>query len=79
VGGGKGSIIGSVVGAVAGGVAGSYLEKGVTDRNGLEITVRTDDGRTLAIVQDAGNDRFDAGQRVRLLTDGRGQVRVSPL
>jgi outer membrane lipoprotein SlyB len=79
VGGGKGSIIGSVIGAVAGGVAGSHLEKAAGERNGLEITVRTDDGRTLAIVQEAGSDRFDAGQRVRLLTDARGQVRVSPL
>lgn len=77
VGGGKGSIVGAVVGAVIGGVAGSHLEKNTTDRPGLEITVRTDDGRTLAIVQDADQDRLEPGQRVRLLTDPRGQVRVS--
>lgn len=77
VGGGRGSIVGAVIGAVIGGVAGSHIEKGTTDRPGLEITVRTDDGRTLAIVQEAGDERLDPGQRVRLLTDPRGQVRVS--
>ena len=79
VGGGKGSIISSVIGAVAGGVVGSQLEKAGTSTEGLEITLRTDDGKTIAIVQAAGSDRFEAGQRVRLLTDNRGQVRVTPL
>jgi outer membrane lipoprotein SlyB len=78
VGGGRGSIVGAVVGAVIGGVAGSHIEKNTTDRLGLEFTVRTDDGRTLAVVQEADGQRFDPGQRVRLLTDPRGQVRVSP-
>ena len=78
IGGGRGSIIGSVAGAVAGGVAGSYAEKGMSDRPAWEMTIRTDDGRTLAIVQEAGNDQFAVGQRVRMLTDSRGQVRVTP-
>lgn len=78
IGRGRGSIIGSVAGAVAGGVAGSYAEKGLSDRPAWEITVRTDDGRTLAIVQEAGDDLFAIGQRVRMLTDSRGQVRVTP-
>ena len=78
VGRGKGAIVGSVLGAVVGGMAGSRLEQAGGDRPALEITVRTDDGRTLAVVQEAGEERFDAGQRVRLLTDSRGQVRVSP-
>jgi outer membrane lipoprotein SlyB len=77
VGGGRGSIVGAVVGAVIGGVAGSHIEKNTSDRPGLEITVRTDDGRTLAIVQEADGQRLEPGQRVRLLTDPRGQVRVS--
>ena len=77
VGGGRGSIVGAVVGAVIGGVAGSHIEKSTSDRPGLEITVRTDDGRTLAIVQEADGQRLEPGQRVRLLTEPRGQVRVS--
>ena len=78
IGRGKGAIVGSVLGAVVGGIAGSHLEQGAGDRAAQEITVRTDDGRTLAIVQAAGDDRFEAGQRVRLLTSSRGQVRVAP-
>lgn len=79
IGGGRGSIIGSVAGAVVGGVAGSHAEKAMSDRPAWEITVRSDDGQTMAIVQEAGDDRFAVGQRVRMLTDSRGQVRVSPL
>jgi outer membrane lipoprotein SlyB len=78
VGGGKGAWVGSIAGAVLGGVAGSHAEKSLSDRPGLEITVRTDDGRTLSVVQEAGNDRFVAGQRIRMLTDGYGQVRITP-
>ena len=74
---GVGTAAGAVVGAVIGGVAGSHIEKNTSDRPGLEITVRTDDGRTLAIVQEADGQRLEPGQRVRLLTDPRGQVRVS--
>jgi outer membrane lipoprotein SlyB len=78
VGRGKGAIVGSVLGALVGGMTGSHLEQGAGNRAALEITVRTDEGRTLAIVQEAGDDRFEAGQRVRLLTTARGQVRVAP-
>lgn len=77
VGGGSGRIVGSVLGAVAGGVAGSHAEKSLSDRAALEITVRTDAGRSFAVVQEPGGERFAPGQRVRILTDSRGAVRVS--
>ena len=78
VGGGKGSIIGSVLGAVAGGVVGSHAEQSLSDRPALEITVRTDAGRTFAVVQEAGGESFAPGQRVRIVTDpSRGTTRVS--
>ncbi|MBS4098664.1 MAG: glycine zipper 2TM domain-containing protein [Sulfuricella sp.] len=75
VGGGKGSIIGSVLGAVAGGVAGSAIEGGMNKKNGLEITVKLDDGRLIAVTQEA-DEIFRSGERVRLLT-GSGTTRVS--
>lgn len=75
VGGGKGSIIGSVLGAVAGGVAGSAIEGGMTKKNGLEITVKLDDGKMIAVTQEA-DELFRVGERVRLLT-GSGTTRVS--
>ena len=75
VGGGRGSTIGSILGAVAGGVAGQALERNVTERKGLEITVRLDNGELRAITQDA-DEQFRAGERVRLLS-GSGITRVT--
>ncbi|MBE0622649.1 MAG: glycine zipper 2TM domain-containing protein [Burkholderiales bacterium] len=75
VGGGKGSTIGTILGAVAGGVAGSAIEQGVTKKQGLEITVKLDNGQLRAITQDA-DESFRPGDRVRLLS-GNGVTRVT--
>lgn len=75
VGGGKGAAIGTILGAVAGGVAGNLVEQGVTKKQGLEITVKLDNGELRAITQEA-DDAFRPGERVRLLT-GSGVTRVS--
>lgn len=75
IGGGKGAIIATVIGAVAGAVAGSAIEEGATKKLGLEITVKLDDGRLLAVTQEA-DETFRPGERVRLLTN-RGTTRVS--
>tara|TARA_R110000822_G_scaffold8704_34_gene34418 strand:+ start:8596 stop:9057 length:462 start_codon:yes stop_codon:yes gene_type:complete len=77
VGGGRGSMIAGVIGAVAGGMAGAATEEGVTRSQGVEITVREDDGQTRAYVQAAAdNVSFAPGDRVRVLTVN-GQSRVS--
>ena len=76
VGHGRGSTIAGVLGAVGGGVAGQAIEEGTTRKNGVEITVRLDNGELRAIVQEE-TDKFVPGQRVRLLTSG-GVTRVSP-
>ena len=76
VGTGKTSNVAAVVGAVGGGLAGQALEEGATRRNGVEITVRLENGEMRAIVQD-DSDKFFAGQKVRLLTYN-GVTRVSP-
>ena len=76
IGGGKGSIVGAVVGVVAGGIAGQAIEEGATRKTGLEITVRMDSGRTIAIVQEDKDDDFVPGDRVRVLQSG-GQARVT--
>lgn len=75
VGGGKGSVVGTVLGAVVGGVAGAAAEEGVTRRRGLEITVRLDSGRTIAVTQGA-DESFRPGDRVRILSGG-GVTRVT--
>lgn len=70
VGGGRGSAVAAVIGAVAGGVAGQALEEGGTRKNGVEVTVKLDSGALVAIVQEA-DEIFRAGDRVRILSDGR--------
>ena len=72
---GKGSTIGAVVGAVAGGLAGGAVEEGVTRSKGLEITVKLDNGRLLAVTQNA-DEAFRPGERIRILTGG-GVTRVT--
>jgi len=75
VGGGKGSTIGSILGAVAGGVAGQAIERRVTEKKGLEITVRLENGELRAITQES-DEVFRVGERVRLLS-GSGTTRVT--
>jgi len=75
VGQGRGSAVGAIVGAVVGGVAGALAEEGVTRKQGLEITVRLDNGDMRAIVQDA-DEQFRPGDRVRLVSQG-GVTRVT--
>lgn len=71
---GRGSAVGTILGAVAGGVIGSAAEKGATRQKGLEITIKLDNGRTIAVVQGA-DVPFRVGDHVRLATiDGRTRV-----
>jgi outer membrane lipoprotein SlyB len=75
VGGGRGSTIAAVIGAVAGGLAGSAIEEGVTRKEGVEVTVRLDNGNMIAITQEA-DEQFKPGERVRVLSGG-GVSRVT--
>lgn len=75
IGQGKGSVVGAVLGAVAGGVAGQAIENSNQKQEGLEITVRLDNGELRAIVQ-AADEQFRPGDRVRLLS-GAGGTRVT--
>ncbi len=70
VGGGRGSAVAAVIGAVAGGVAGQAIEQGATRKNGVEVTVKLNNGTLVAIVQEA-DETFRVGDRVRILSDGR--------
>ena len=70
VGGGKGSTVGSILGAVGGAMAGAAIENAATRKNGLEITVKLENGSLVAITQEA-DEPFRRGERVRILSDGR--------
>jgi len=75
IGHGKGAIVGSVLGAVVGGVAGAAAEEGTTLQKGVEITVKLDGGRLIAVTQ-AADEQFKVGDRVRILSGG-GVTRVT--
>ncbi len=76
IGGGRGSAVAAVVGAVAGGLLGAATEEGLTRTQGVEITVREDDGTLRSYVQEVQqNEVFRVGERVRILTvDGTSRV-----
>ncbi|MFV3333804.1 glycine zipper 2TM domain-containing protein [Pseudomonas sp. NY15437] len=77
IGGGKGSYVTAIIGAVAGGLLGAATEEGLTRTQGVEITVREDDGSTRAYVQQVDEGAvFRVGERVRILTVN-GTSRVS--
>lgn len=75
VGGGNGALAAGIVGALLGGVAGNQIESRLSNKAGLEITVRLDNGELRAITQDA-DELFRVGERVRLLSSG-GTTRVT--
>ncbi|MGW8309825.1 MAG: hypothetical protein ACWGNB_02060 [Thiogranum sp.] len=75
--GGKTGQVMAVIGAVAGGLAGAAIEEGVTRTSGVEITLKMDNGRTIAIVQRLSpNERYAVGDRVRVITSSQA-TRVS--
>ncbi|MDE1183254.1 glycine zipper 2TM domain-containing protein [Paraburkholderia sp.] len=76
LGGGRGSIVTGIIGGLAGAIAGNSIENGAANRDGLEITVRLDNGDLRAITQSATGEIFRAGDRVRLLSSG-GVTRVT--
>ncbi|WP_448508305.1 glycine zipper 2TM domain-containing protein [Immundisolibacter sp.] len=77
VGVGTGQKAATVAGAVAGGLAGNAAEQALTKADGLEITVRLENGSVMAIVQEQSEQQFRVGQRVRVV-QLNGTYRVSP-
>jgi outer membrane lipoprotein SlyB len=76
IGGGRGSVATGIVGGIGGAVAGNAVENRVAMRDGIEITVRLDNGDMRAVTQTATGEIFRAGDRVRLLSSG-GVTRVT--
>jgi outer membrane lipoprotein SlyB len=77
VGKGRGSVAGAVAGAVVGGIIGQSIEKTNNDRKGVEVTIKLDSGKLIAVTQEA-DEQFRVGDRVRILS-GQGATRVSRL
>lgn len=77
IGGGRGSVLAAIGGGLLGAMAGNAVENRMGKRQGLEITVRLDNGETRVIAQEA-DVAISAGQRVRLIS-GNGPTRVVPM
>ena len=77
IGGGTGQVLAAIGGALLGGLAGNAVENQVGKTQGLEITVRLDNGETRVIAQ-AADIALSSGQRVQVISGG-GPTRVVPM
>ena len=79
VGGIAGSSVGdgkeAAIGAVVGGIAGAAAEEFGTRSDGVELTIKLDNGSLVTIVLEA-TEKFSPGEKVRLIESG-GVTRVS--
>lgn len=76
IGGGTGRDLAIVGGAILGALAGEQVEERMGRTNGLEITVRLDNGEDRVIAQEA-DVPISVGQRVSVIS-GAGPARVVP-
>ncbi len=79
IGKGTGKTAATIIGGAAGAVAGGAIEKKLTTKVGLEITVKLEDGRNVAIIQEkAPEDNFRVGDSVIVIYGSDGTARVRP-
>jgi outer membrane lipoprotein SlyB len=76
VGGGTGRSLAIVGGAILGALAGEKIEEQAGKTQGVELTVRLDNGETRVIAQQ-DDQRIAVGSRVQVIS-GAGPVRVVP-
>jgi len=77
VGAGSGKTLATLAGVGVGALAGSAAEQQMSNRQGVELTIRMKDGETMAITQQhTPRETFSVGDRVRVIY-GSGRTRVS--
>ncbi|MFY8064020.1 MAG: glycine zipper 2TM domain-containing protein, partial [Usitatibacteraceae bacterium] len=74
-GGNRANAAGAIAGAVVGGLIGNAVEKSNNDRRGVEVTVRLEGGKLIAVTQEK-DEEFRVGDKVRILS-GQGVTRVT--
>ena len=78
IGHGAGSALGAVGGALLGGYVGSEAASDLGKRNGVNLTIRLEDGKLISIVQEANpNMMFQPGEPVQVDVSG-DSARVTP-
>ena len=70
IGAGSGNAAAIVGGVLLGSIIGNAVEYEANKRTGVELTVRLDTGRMIAVVQSDDGDAFRPGDRIRVLSDG---------
>lgn len=75
-GGGHGQTLLALGGAILGSIVGQNVQNAAATRQALQVIFKTDDGRTLSIVQPLGAN-LHAGQKVWITTSG-SRYRVIP-
>ena len=73
-----GRVLMTLGGAVIGALAGTGVEKALNSKDALEIDVSLDNGQTLSVVQELGDEErsFAVGDRVRVLRGSGDSARV---
>ena len=74
-GGGRGQVVTTIAGAIVGGRVGQAAENSATSKEGVEVTIKLESGKLIAVTQEA-DEQFRVGDRVRVLSGG-GVTRVS--
>ncbi|WP_305465695.1 glycine zipper 2TM domain-containing protein [Photobacterium leiognathi] len=78
IGGGSGSDIAAIGGGLAGAALGNKAGDAISQRNGVNIVIKLDSGRTIAVVQEVDSNMiFRVGQRVDIYQQG-STTRVVP-
>ncbi|MDE2343828.1 MAG: glycine zipper 2TM domain-containing protein [Betaproteobacteria bacterium] len=77
VGQGNGEAAATILGALAGGAAGEAAQSSASTKEGVELTIRLDNGYVIAVTQGA-DEEFRVGDRVQVLGGG-GATRVTRL
>lgn len=77
IGGGSGRNLATAAGAIAGGMAGQQAQGALNTTKGVQLEVRLDSGKTIAVVQKADNTVYSQGQRVSVIGSGNN-LTVSP-
>ncbi|MCK5536762.1 MAG: glycine zipper 2TM domain-containing protein [Bacteroidales bacterium] len=70
---GRGNAIITVIGAIVGGLIGNQIEMGITDTKGWQIVVKFNNGKKIAVVQEA-DINFEIGERVNVFTGRRYNI-----
>ena len=71
------SEIGAILVGAIGATIGGNISKNIKTTEGLQITINTDDDKTISVVQEVSNYSFDVGDLVEIITT-KGKTRVSP-